>query len=127
MQCTSSVARQDARSRAGRGVGQDAGRGAPPSSDAGQGAGMVALLSSGACQLEDAVRGVEVFGVDAMTDSACGEPRNSISGNGNVVPRDPYQHSEVMRLRRDLRLNRCTTWTMDRRTGTQSHAGPRAS
>ena len=48
-----------------------------------------------------------------------------IFGRGNIVFHDPYQHSKLMRSRRDLRLKRGVAWAMDRKTGKQSNEGPR--
>ena len=68
-----------------------------------------------------------MFGLDAMVGNVSDERGTSISGRGNIVLHEPYQHSELMRSRRDLRLKKCVAHAMDHRTGAQSHEGLRAS
>ena len=89
-----------------------------------QGIGRVVPHSSVTGQFEDAVMEAKVFGLDAVVGDVNDEQGTSISGRGNIVLHDPYQHSELMRSRRDLRLKRGMARTMDRRAGAQSHEGP---
>ena len=62
-----------------------------------------------------------MFGLDAMVDDVGDEHRVQIFCDGNIVLCDPYQYSEVMRSRRDLRLKRGAGRAMKRRIGTQSN------
>ena len=92
--------------------------------EADMGASGPMLRSSIANHFRDAVKEAELFGFDAMVGDANDEQGTSTFGHGNVVLRDPYQHSELMRSRRDLRLKRGAARAMDRRTGAQNHEGP---
>ena len=91
---------------------------------ANQGVGRPVLHSSVSGQFGDAVRQAELFGFDTVVGDVNDEQGTSIFGFGNIVLHDPYQHSELMRSRRDLRLKRGTARAVDRRTGVQSHEGP---
>ena len=62
-----------------------------------------------------------------MIGGAYDDQGTSNFGHRNTVSRDPYQYSELMRLRRDLRLKRGAARAMDRKTGAQGYEGPRSS
>ena len=50
--------------------------------------------------------GAEVFEFDAGVDGADGMRDKFVSGSKNAIAPNPYQHSELMRPRKCLRLKR---------------------
>ena len=64
---------------------------------------------------------------DAGVDGADGTQGELIYNYENVIPRDSYQHSELMRSRRCLRLKRVAAQAKGDRLGILSNVGSRVS
>ena len=73
---------------------------------------------------------VEASTAELLGSSVGDVPGQLVSSHGNVVSRDPYQNSELMRKKRHLRLERAIARAEEERFGMHSnkaHEGPRTS